>query len=102
MKIIHLAYSDYIGGASIASTRIHNCLYKNNINSRLWVNEKDKGIYYAMNKGRKIVKGKWINFMNSGDTFYSKDTISSIPFTNFQNRSLVYGKTRLFSESKNL
>lgn len=40
MKIIHLAYSDCIGGASIAALRIQNCLYKNNINSRLWVNEK--------------------------------------------------------------
>jgi glycosyltransferase involved in cell wall biosynthesis len=67
-----------------------------------WVSEKDKGIYDAMNKGIQLAKGKWINFMNSGDTFYSKDTIKSIPFTNFQNSSMVYGKARLFSESRKL
>ena len=65
-----------------------------------WVSEKDKGIYEAMNKGLKLAKGKWINFMNSGDTFYSKDTINSIPFADFQNCSMIYGKTRLFSESR--
>ncbi len=67
-----------------------------------WVSEKDKGIYDAMNKGIQLAKGKWINFMNSGDTFYSNDTINSIPFTNFQNSSMIYGKARLFSESKKL
>jgi glycosyltransferase involved in cell wall biosynthesis len=65
-----------------------------------WVSEKDKGIYEAMNKGLQHAKGKWINFMNSGDTFYSKDTINSIPFTNFKNNSMVHGKTRVFSESR--
>lgn len=40
MKIIQLSYSNYIGGASIAAARINSCLNKNNINSKLWVNEK--------------------------------------------------------------
>ena len=40
MKIIHLSYSNYIGGASIAANRINNCLNKYDINSKLWVNEK--------------------------------------------------------------
>jgi glycosyltransferase involved in cell wall biosynthesis len=65
-----------------------------------WVSEKDKGIYCAMNKGLQLAKGKWINFLNSGDTFYSKDTINSIPFSNFQNNSMVYGNIRLFSKNR--
>ena len=56
MKIIHLAYSDYIGGASIAATRIHNCLYKNNINSRLWVNEKLSKCFTVEEPFNKISK----------------------------------------------
>jgi glycosyltransferase involved in cell wall biosynthesis len=56
MKIIHLAYSDYIGGASKAASRIHNCLYKNNINSRLWVNEKLSKCFTVEEPFNKISK----------------------------------------------
>jgi glycosyltransferase involved in cell wall biosynthesis len=56
MKIIHLAYSDYIGGASIAARRIHNSLYKNNINSRLWVNKKLSKCFTVEEPFNKISK----------------------------------------------
>lgn len=47
--------------------------YKDNID--FWVSEKDGGIYPAMNKGTKRAHGKYCIYMNSGDTFYSKNTL---------------------------
>ena len=66
MKVIHLAYSDFIGGASIAAERIHLSLLKNNIESKLWVDEPKK----------KILTGNRLN--NNLEKIYKKIRIFSI------------------------
>jgi len=56
------------------------------------ISEKDRGIYDAMNKAIDIASGKWINFMNAGDVFYSNNTISDIFAKDCLNdASLIYG-----------
>lgn len=42
------------------------------------VSEPDKGLYDAMNKGRRLATGDYICFLNAGDFFPSADTLSVI------------------------
>ena len=56
------------------------------------VSEKDSGIYDAMNCAVKIASGKWINFMNAGDCFYSKSVLADIfKKSNYVNDGILYG-----------
>lgn len=56
-----------------------------------WISEKDNGIYDAMNKGIDLATGKWINFMNSNDIFYTPTTVYDV-FKDFpENVDFIYG-----------
>ena len=65
-----------------------------------WISENDKGIYSAMNKGSKLAKGKWINFMNCGDTFCNDEVISNIKFSDYSKYVMIYGNANIFSENR--
>lgn len=62
-------YHDYehliIDGASTDRTLD---IARQNPTARI-LSEKDKGLYDAMNKGLRMAKGKYVLFLNSGDTF---------------------------------
>lgn len=59
--------------------------------------EKDKGIYDAMNKGLQLATGKYIIFMNSGDTFYNKSTLDLIEekLSGLMSPDVIYGDALL-------
>lgn len=60
----------------------------------IYISEKDNGVYDAMNKGALMAKGEWINYMNAGDGFYSKDSLERFfSYTINPNCGVLYGDT---------
>lgn len=59
-------------------------------NITYWVSETDKGIYAAMNKGIRIAKGQYCQFLNSGDWLW-KDDVTDRMLLSLPDAAIVYG-----------
>ena len=55
-----------------------------------WVSEPDKGIYNAMNKGIRMAKGDYLQFLNSGDWLASSTVLQDV-FNANPTADFVYG-----------
>lgn len=56
-----------------------------------WVSDIDEGIYEAMNKGAKLAGGRYLNFMNAGDSYYTKQVLDNIAHVLKLKYSIVIG-----------
>lgn len=64
--------------------------------------EHDEGLYYAMNTGLYRATGKYVIFLNSGDTFHSPETLERIAKTIKENDipGIVYGQTLIVDKDR--
>ena len=63
-----------VDGASTDDTR--SFLDQNRGSYDVLISEPDLGIYNAMNKALRTAKGEWVIFMNAGDCFVGKESLS--------------------------
>jgi putative colanic acid biosynthesis glycosyltransferase len=82
---------------------VDNLEIENNNFPLIVINENDKGIYDAMNKGTRIANGEYLLYLNSGDSFFSSTTLSDIALKIKANKKrkpdLIYGDTYLVSKT---
>ncbi len=85
-------FDDYewivIDGGSTDGSR--NLIEENKGLFAYWCSEPDKGIYDAINKGIAHASGQYVSCMNSGDEYFSSDTLSRV-FASPLTADIVYG-----------
>ena len=57
------------------------------------ISEPDKGLYDAMNKGLRRATGKYVLFLNAGDAFHHKETLSNYAGEAERDNDIIYGDT---------
>ena len=67
-----------------------------------WISEPDEGIYDAMNKGIRLARGKYLWFMNAGDTIYDQNTLNQIYELKDSEADVFYGETMMYSTEHRL
>lgn len=70
--------------------------------SQTLVSSPDHGLYDAMNKGLDLATGDYVVFLNAGDAFHSRDTLSLLARKILDNDfpGVVYGQTDLVDSSR--
>ena len=66
------------------------------------ISEPDDGLYDAMNKGLGLARGKYVIFLNAGDSFHSPDTLSHIALAAGANDypGIIYGQTDIVNSRR--
>lgn len=59
-----------------------------------WVSEPDTGIYNAMNKGVKVAKGAYLQFLNAGDAIADADVVGDF-VKKHPTADVIYGRARI-------
>ncbi len=66
------------------------------------LSEPDHGLYDAMNKGLRMARGKYVLFLNSGDSFHSADTLEAYARRARLGDDIIYGDTVIVDKERNI
>lgn len=66
------------------------------------LSERDRGLYDAMNKGIGMACGRYLLFLNAGDTFHSNDTLSKYAQRARQGDDIIYGDTVIVDTDRHI
>lgn len=66
------------------------------------LSEPDKGLYDAMNKGLSMARGRYVLFLNSGDTFHSKKILSEYARRAQLGEDIIYGDTVIVDSNRHI
>ena len=66
------------------------------------LSEPDRGLYDAMNKGLRMARGRYVLFLNSGDTFHSPETLAAYGLRAREDYDIIYADTVIVDKDRNL
>jgi len=64
--------------------------------------EPDNGLYDAMNKGIERAHGRYLIFLNAGDTFADDTVLARLALLTVDNPGVIYGQTQLVDAQRNV
>lgn len=90
-----------VDGASMDKTLI--VARKRGVKGLRIVSEPDDGLYDAMNKGMKMARGKYLIFLNAGDSFASSVTLDQYAdLADKFSPDIIYGDTVIVDSNSNI
>ncbi len=66
------------------------------------LSERDNGLYDAMNKGLDMARGRYVVFLNSGDTFHNKETLSRYAERALLGDDIIFGDTVIVDKYRHI
>ncbi|MBL7917015.1 MAG: glycosyltransferase [Bacteroidia bacterium] len=77
-------------------------IHENKDKFNYWCSVNDNGVYDAQNKGIVKSKGKYMLFLNSGDTLYDVNVVNNF-INNFHSsdKGIIYGNSNVIQENGN-
>lgn len=66
------------------------------------LSERDNGLYDAMNKGLKMAHGKYVLFLNAGDSFSSAGTLATYAAASSNDPDIIYSDTVIVDSDRKI